>query len=169
MKVILLTYNYDNHNNSTTKLYIRLPKFSIPSKIASAAFSGWLDPSSELKVFRDIEDPDEFIKVIHDPINKKALEEVDCYLEVFDTDLIDAHKTITNKFIKSILLKSSYTLGDYERFYSLVSPDIIRTYLLNSRLIRDERNIELTLEEFLGGENSNIDKKILWQIINYSI
>ena len=169
MKVILLTDNYDNHNNSTTKLYIRLPKFSIPSKIASAAFSGWSDPSSELKVFRDIEDPDEFIKVIHDPINKKALEEVDCYLEVFDTDLFNVHKTITNKFIKGILLKSSYTLGDYERFYSLVSPDIIRIYLLNSRLIRDERNIELTLEEFLGGENSSIDKKILWQIINYSI
>lgn len=169
MKVILLTDNYDNHNNSTTKLYIRLPKFSIPSKIASAAFSGWLDPSSELKVFRDIEDPDEFIKVIHDLINKKALEEVDCYLEVFDTDLIDVHKTITSKFIKSILLKSSYTLGDYERFYSLVSPNIIRTYLLNSRLIRDERNIELTLEEFLGGENSSIDEKILWQIINYSV
>lgn len=169
MKVILLTNNYDNHNNSTTKLYIRLPKFSIPSKIASAAFSGWSDPSSELKVFRDIEDPDEFIKVIHDPINKKALEKVDCYLEVFDTDLFNVHKTITDKFIKSILLKSSYTLGDYERFYSLVSPDVIRTYSLNSRLIRDERNIELTLEEFLGGENSSIDKKILWQIINYSI
>lgn len=169
MKVILLTDNCDNHNNSTTKLYICLPKFSIPSKIASAAFSEWSDPSSELKVFRDIEDPDEFIKVIHDPINKKALEEVDCYLEVFDTDLFNVHKTITNKFIKSILLKSSYTLGDYERFYSLVSPDIIRTYLLNSRLIRDERNIELTLEEFLGGENSSIDKKILWQIINYSV
>lgn len=169
MKVILLTNNYDNHNNSTTKLYIRLPKFSIPSKIASAAFSRWSDPSSELKVFRDIEDPDEFIKVIHDPINKKALEKVDCYLEVFDTDLFNVHKTITDKFIKSILLKSSYTLGDYERFYSLVSPDVIRTYSLNSRLIRDERNIELTLEEFLGGENSSIDKKILWQIINYSI
>lgn len=167
MKVILLTDNYDNHNNSVTKLYIRLPKFSIPSKIASAAFSGWSDPSSDLKVYRDIEDPDEFIKEIHNPINKKALEEVDCYLEVFDTDLFNVHKTITNRFIKNLLLNNRYTLGDYERFYSLVSPDIIRTYLLDDRLTKDERNIELTLEELLSGENSSIDKKILWQIINY--
>lgn len=167
MKVVVIAKSESDNFEGTLKVYIRLPRFFIPEKIADVLFSSYRNYNIPVKVMKLILDPEGlFNKFRGLPLDT----EIDHYLEIYDNRYNKLEKVLTPKMIRSIIL-NEITDEDLTptQFYSIIDPMDLAGLKCDEHANVSTLYPDLTIEDFLESRDNHLgSKKILKEIMKLS-
>lgn len=167
MKVVVIAKDESDNFERTLKVYIRLPRFFIPEKIADALFNSYKNYKIPVKVMKLILDSEGlFNKFRGLPLDT----EIDHYLEIYDNRYNKLEKVLTSKMIRSIILNESP--DEYltpTQFYSIIDPMDLAGLKCDEHAKVSTLYIDLTIENFLESRDNHLgSKRVLKEIMKLS-
>lgn len=168
MKVVVIAKGESENFEGTLKVYIRLPRFFIPEKMADVLFNGYSRGKFPVKVMKLVLDPDGlFDKYRGLPLDT----EIDHYLEIYDNRYKGLEKVLTPKMIRSIILNESTdeVISNPTQYYSIIDPMDLAGLKCDEHAKVSTFDFGLTIDDFLESTDNHLrSKKILKEIIKIS-
>jgi hypothetical protein len=167
MKVVVIAKGESENFEGTLKVYIRLPRFFIPKKMADVLFNSYWKPNIPVKVMKLILDPEGFFKKYKE---SELDTEIDPYLEIYDNRYNKLEKVLTPKMVRSIIL-NEITDEDLTptQYYSIIDPMVLAGLKCDEYAKVSTFDSDITIEDFLESRDNHLgSKKILKEIMKLS-
>ena len=167
MKVVVIAKGESDNFEATLKVYIRLPRFFIPEKLADVLFNSYKKYDIPVKVMKLILDPEGLFKKYKElPLDT----EIDHYLEIYDNRYNKLEKVLTPKMVRSIILNESPDEDQTPtQYYSIIDPMYLAGLKCDEHAKVSTLYPDLTIEDFLESKDNHLgNKRVLKEIMELS-
>ena len=168
MKVVVIVKGESENFEGTLKVYIRLPRFFMPGKMADVLFNNYSKDKFPIKVMKLILDPEGlFNKYKGLPLDT----EIDHYLEIYDNRYNGLEKVLTPKMVRSIILNESTdeTVSNPTQYYSIIDPMYLAGLKCDEYARVSTFDSDITIDDFLKSTDNHLrSKRILKEIMKIS-
>lgn len=167
MKVVVIAKSESENFEATLKVYIRLPRFFLPGKIADVLFNSYNRDNIPVKVMKLVLDPERLFKKCKElPLDT----EINHYLEIYDNRYNKLEKVLTPKMVRSIILNENPDENlTPTQYYSIIDPMYLAGLKCDEHANVSIFELDLTIEDFLESRDNHLgNKKILKEIIKLS-